>query len=191
MITDEQGRAVKLLLRRHPNHRLAKYANWRAECKVAEHYTHLLGLHESTPLKILDMGGGLSYFAAECQGMGHDATTMDLPDPLPEAMAKALGVKYIPHVITAGTPLPGDETYNLITAIRLNLTEPTRWGWVEYREFADEVLRRLNPGGRWFMAPNRGENVDFVLHAEKWKAILGARATASSPSRTSVLITKR
>ena len=94
-------------------------------------------------------------------------------------------------MIVAGVPLPGNEAYDLITALRLNLTEPDRWQWEEYRAFADEVLGRLNPGGRWFMAPNRGENVDFVLHVETWKAILGARATVTNPSRTSVLITKR
>ena len=191
MITTEQARAIKLLFRQHPNHRLAKYRDWRAECQVAEYYAGILGLGNSPPLKVLDLGAGLGYFAAACQAMGHDATALDLPDPLPAASAAALGVKYIPHMIVAGVPLPGDETYDLITAIRLNLTEPDRWGRGEYREFAADVFGRLNLGGRWFMAPNHGDNVDFVLNVKMWRKILGELGTASKPDRSSVLITKR
>lgn len=200
MITTEQARSIKLLCQQHSDHRLAKYRDWRMACRLAEHYARLLGLHvgrrqldsiRCPRLKILDMGGGLSYFAAECQAMGHDATTIDLPDELPEAAAKVFGIKYIPHMIVAELPLPGTETYDLITAFRLNLTEPDRWQWDEYRVFADEILGRLNPGGRWFMGPNRGENVAFVLDVEKWKEILGSRATVCNPSRSTVLITKQ
>jgi len=191
MITTEQAGKVKALCAKHSAHRLSKYRDWRMACQLAAYHATLLGLRDSPPLKILDLGGGLSYFAAECKSLGHDATTMDLPEELPEAVAEALGVRYIPHMIVSRVPLPGTETYDLITAMRLNLTEPDRWQWDEYRIFADEILGRLNPGGRWFMDPNRGENVAFVLDAAKWREILGDQVTAENPSRSTVLITKR
>lgn len=157
---------------------------------MADYYVALLGLDGTPPLRVLDLGAGLGYFAAACQALGHDATALDLPESLPEETARALGVRYIPHMIIAGLPLPGDERYDLITAIRLNLTEPDRWQWPEYEAFADDVFGRLNPGGRWLMAPNRGDNVEFVLDIGKWGQILGDRGTASNPNRSTVVLTK-
>lgn len=196
MITEDEARRIALLCRQWPEHRLTKYRDWRACCNVAQHYIRLLGLRDGPPLKILDLGGGLGYFAAECRALGHDATSLDLPEELPEAAARALGIKYIPHLIVAGVPLPGSETYDLITAIRLNLTEPDRWTWREYADFADDILGRLSPAGRWFMTPNRGKNVDFVVDAQRWRDILDDRAVVTNPTWTddvpvSVLIIKR
>ena len=190
MITEQQAAAVKRLFTAYPEHRLTKYRDWRACCSIAQHWIALLGLRDSPPLKILDLGGGLSYFGALCNELGHDATTLDLPEEFPEKVAETLGVRYIPHLLVACVPLPGDRTYDVITAIRLNMTEPERWGWDEYADFTDDVLSRLAPGGRWFMSPNRGDNVAFVLDADKWREILGERGTVRKPTPTTVLVTK-
>jgi len=190
VITQREADAIESLCRQYPDHRLTKYRDWRACCSHAQHFISVLDLRDREPLRVLDMGGGLGYFAAECRALGHDATVLDLFEALPQATAEALGVRYVPHMIMAGVPLPGKETYDLITAIRLNLTEPDRWTWDEYAKFATEILGRLNSGGRWFMAPNRGDNVAFVLDVQRWNEILDGRATAENQTRFSVTITK-
>jgi len=192
MISQEQAAAIKVLCEKHHEHRLAKYRDWRACCQIAQYYIQRAGIGHAPPvLKILDLGAGLSYLGAECQELGHEATSLDLPEALPEEAARVLGVRYIPCVIMANMPLPVDGMYDVITAIRLNMTEPDRWGWDEYRVFADEVLSHLNLGGRWLMAPNRGANVAFVLDADKWREILNGRATVTNPTKDTILITKQ
>lgn len=191
MLTSEQAKAVRRLCHEHPNHRLFKYRHWRAECQVAAYHCTVLGITDAPPcLRVLDLGGGLSYFAAECNRRGHEATTLDLLDDFPQQVADALGVLYVPWMIVAYNRLPVSGPFDLITAMRLNMTEPDRWGWPEFEWFANHLLNLLTPGGRWYMNPNRGENVAFILDAAEWVRILGDRASVSHPTPHSIVIRK-
>ena len=119
----------------------------------------LLGLHECSGLKILDVGSGPALFTFICGLCGHDAVGLDRP--LAEARAdealvysllpKTLGVRTIRERIEAFVPMRGDDTYDLITAFMICFNrhkQPDEWQRPAWEFFLRDAAGHLRPGGR-------------------------------------------
>lgn len=184
-------------LGRHKTHwikffRDIEYWEWKAVLRVK-----LLGLTDGPELVIWDIGCGVPYFAAAAQKYGHSVQSLDYQshytDKVLTEAAAILDVPYTDAQIVEGEPLPPEiGICDLITMCGVNLKRKDGpfWGWPEYEQFALSVLSRLTPGGSWFLLPNRGPEVDFILDAARWKEVLGVRATLVEAG-SAVVITKQ
>ena len=115
-----------------------------------------LGLHNSAPLSILDLGTGVGYFPVVCAHYGHRVIAIDRDgNRIFEEFPKWLGVDRRSHEIRAGEPLPVMETrFDLVTAFMVNFDQYidrdlSQWGVDEWRYFLRDVAQnQLLPNGR-------------------------------------------
>ena len=116
--------------------------------------------------RILDIGCGSGMFLFICHAHGHSGVGIDTDSPMYKDMAAALGVDYAVNMVMPFEKLAPDLTgFDLITAIatkfdRLDFAnlEAKTWGINEWKFFFQDLSTRLNPGGRIYMKPNRGES---------------------------------
>lgn len=146
----------------------AKYADPRKWLLLNTLRIGELGLHNTSGLRVLDIGCGPSYFLSGLRLLGHQAEGVDAPasylsdverlvySELIEALHCTPYVK--PLLIEPFVPLPFPERqYDLITAFWICFNrhrQPDEWGVEEWRFFIQDALLRLRPGGRLFLDLN-------------------------------------
>lgn len=117
---------------------------------------HKLGLHESQPLDILDIGTGTGYFPYVCQHYEHRAIAIDRQgNDVFEAVPDWLGVDRRFWEINPYQPLLSlDRKFDLITGFMVNFDrfadrDYAPWDPAEWEFFlADLVENHLKPTGR-------------------------------------------
>ena len=125
-------------------------------------YAYRLGLHESPPLAILDLGTGAGYFPVVCEFYGHIAIAIDRPgNPVFEDVTRWLNVDRRVHEIRAYQPLPFlERRFDLVTAFMLNFDQYfdrdyAPWGIEEWDFFLSDVAEnQLLPNGRLVLRLN-------------------------------------
>jgi len=188
MITQQQIEALAAI--HNPKDTAEKFCR---DCvkwdRIATHVSQGLGLHESEPKRILDLGCGFGYFANVCQQMGHMVTGLDWPgSKVIQAAAGILGVDLVLHTIRAFEPLPHmPHRFDLVTMSGVNLvlaTDPlTYWGKIEYVNLVDTIrISYLAPGGLFVVRPNIAGPDSPTAElgtVEFWQCVAGSDATVS------------
>jgi SAM-dependent methyltransferase len=127
-----------------------------------------LGLHETSGLRILDIGAGPGYFIAAARALGHDCRGIDVPESFFTSLERRVYSEMLEslncqqHVarraIERFVPYPfGGEQYDLITAFLTCFnrhTQPDVWGVPEWRFFVEDALAGMRQGGRLFLGLN-------------------------------------
>ena len=127
-----------------------------------------LRLHESTRLRVMDIGCGPAYFMAIARALGHHSEGVDAPEscmtPVEQRVYSGLidilgSSAYVnPLLIEKFVPLPFPEaSYDLITAFWICFNrhrQPDEWGVAEWRYFVEDATRRVRRGGRLFLDLN-------------------------------------
>jgi cyclopropane fatty-acyl-phospholipid synthase-like methyltransferase len=131
-----------------------------------------LGLHESEPLHILDIGCGAGYFLAVARHLGHSITGLDKSDN--EVFNDFVALMAIPrviHSITPFAPLPDfPQPFNLITGFEVRFNwknKRERWTCDEWRYFLNDGRARLAPGGRMRLELNPGKATSYKFLPEE------------------------
>jgi len=146
----------------------AKYVDFQIWLLRNFHRAAQLGLHETSGLRILDIGCGPGYFIAAARALGHECQGIDVPDswftPMERhvytELLQALNCRqYVsPFAVERFVPLACDgKEYDLITAFLVCFNrhdKPDQWGEPEWRFFVADALRKLRPGGRLFLGLN-------------------------------------
>ena len=127
-----------------------------------------LGLLDSPSQRILDFGSGTGQFLFVCETLGHQAIGLDLPyaeqihpeREIFKEMPPAFGVTVRRAAIQSMTPLTVDGTFDLITSFMVcfnNHKLENEWRCAEWSFFVDDMLSRLDPGGRLALRLNHNE----------------------------------
>jgi len=120
-----------------------------------------LSLHQSPPMRILDIGCGPGYFLAAARACGHDCQGVDAPTHLMTAVEKrvysellsALGcsASVAPLLIERYAPIGiAHRNFDVITAFWICFNrhrQPDEWGASEWRFFVQDALSHLREGG--------------------------------------------
>ncbi len=127
-----------------------------------------VGLLDSVPKRILDLGSGTGQFLFVCETLGHEAIGLDLPcgeqtypeRKIFEEMPPAFGVPVRRETIQAMKPLTISGKFDLITSFMVcfnNHKLANEWGRAEWGFFVEDMLSRLNPGGCLALRLNHNE----------------------------------
>jgi SAM-dependent methyltransferase len=130
-----------------------------------------LGLYDIAPLSILDLGCGPGYFITAAQHAGHETVGLNAHDQVIDRFRGMFpNLRIIWNEITPGVPLPDVGRIDLVTAMGLNLCHGKHW-WTqdEYQGLLDDLLPRLNDGGRINFHVNHGKETDWVCNTSLWK----------------------
>lgn len=119
-------------------------------------FAELLGLIDSRPLRVLDLGTGSGAFPFVCRYLGHDAIGLDIPEPgrHHSELRRALGVQVIEHRMQPMQPLPAlaDQRFDLVTGFRVQFDRKSsekRWTADDWTYFLDDLRDHyLAPTGR-------------------------------------------
>ena len=137
-----------------------------------------LGLHDSEPLRILDIGVGPGHFPFICRLLGHRVVGTDI-EMLPldstwqgrhvfDGLIDVLEVDRRAHAVERGVPLPDfGGPFDLVTALMVKFDnpigapvwEPPDWDFF-LRDLAANVLA---PGGRLYLKLNRPFAGDAIM----------------------------
>lgn len=106
-----------------------------------------LGLDQSKPLDVLDIGMGPGYFLYVCQKLGHRCVGLDRPGFFPfwQGLRQVLGVgAVVEHTIKPKEPLPGNiGRFDLVTSYRAQFNyhseEKRLWSLDEWAFFFDDL----------------------------------------------------
>jgi hypothetical protein len=139
------------------------------------YYAHVLGLHRTPPLRILDIGSKAGMFPFIACHYGHDAWASDLPEVLarqPNAsLLELLRVQTVPLKVEAFKPLPIlGRRFDLITGFRTRFhsrypwetgrEHEEHWGVPEWDFFLrDLAVNQLTEQGRIYFMLNRLQEV--------------------------------
>lgn len=147
-----------------------------------------LGLDRTpAPLDILDIGSGAGHFALVCRGLGHRVTALDIPNPVYDVAAPALGVERIMHRLEPGAGLPGlGRRFDLVTAMAVNFSHragpgeaPAYWTLDEWRPLLSDLVERhtRRPGRIWMRlnCEDRPEGAVYNPEVMDLAAASGAR----------------
>jgi SAM-dependent methyltransferase len=157
---DQLGREMTPVVERDPTS-AAKYTDYDLWVPFNVARIGALGLHNSKPLRMLDIGCGPGYFLAAALACGHDCYGIDAPETIltkVEArvyseMLASLGCadRVSPLLIERFVPMPLPQSdLDLITAYWICFNrhrQPDEWGVAEWRFFLDDALSHLRPGG--------------------------------------------
>jgi SAM-dependent methyltransferase len=139
----------------------AKYADYDHWVPFNVARIGALGLHNSKPLRILDIGCGPGYFIAAALACGHDCYGIDAPNAILTTIeqrvysemlgALAIDNRVSPLLIERFVPmqLPVSDL-DLITAYWICFNrhrQPDEWSVTEWRFFVDDALSHLRPRG--------------------------------------------
>ena len=132
-----------------------------------------LGLHNASPLRILDLGTGPGFFPYICRSLGHDCIGLEKPDtdgpPHKNRIVYArlcawVGTEVVRHQIRPLKPLPPfTQKFDLVTAFRVpfNMVKAERrlFTIAEWAFFLDDLRDNvLRSGGSFFMTMNKKEH---------------------------------
>ena len=139
----------------------AKYADYARWIPFNVNRVGGLGLHQSRPLRLLDIGCGPGYFLAAAAACGHDCYGIDAPAAVMTAVerrvysellgALSLQDRVSPLLIERFTPmaLPVRDL-NYITAFWICFNrheQPDEWGVAEWQFFVQDAMTHLREGG--------------------------------------------
>jgi len=161
-----------------------------------------LGLAQSPPLRILDIGTGAGHFPFICRALGHEVVGLDRGDSaFFKASARWMGVEPIDHIIRPFAKLPSlGGRFDLVTAFRIGFNlrpDRTAYDLPEWTFFLDNIADDiLKPDGtlclKFNVSPNRvGRKLDDpelrTLFAERGAAFSGmsSRYVTFNPLRRS------
>jgi len=141
-----------------PNSKLKglKYLRFNVRFRGRLRYAMKLGLDNSSPMKILDIGTGVGYFPYICNRYGHDGHAMDMGDfPVFNDLIQLLAVDRTDYCIKPFEQLPAVEgKYDLITAFLIcfnNHNKKGLWGVKEWEFFLRDLAEnQLSSSGRVF-----------------------------------------
>jgi SAM-dependent methyltransferase len=132
-----------------------KYADLNMHMERAWKEAKRLGLDQSPPLDVLDIGLGAGYFLHVCQRLGHRVVGLDRPGfPFWQRVREWLGVdRVVEHTIGPNTPLPEMGRFDLVTAYACPFNyvrgEKRLWSLWEWSFFFDHLRNDvLKPNGR-------------------------------------------
>lgn len=139
----------------------AKYADYNYWIPFNVVRIGSLSLHESRPLRILDVGCGPGYFMAGALLCGHDCYGIDAPagvltDVESRVYSEMLGAlscseRVSPLLIERFKPMPLKlKDLDLITAFWICFNrhqQPDEWGAAEWRFWVDDLLLHVAHGG--------------------------------------------
>lgn len=143
-----------------------KYLDYKYYIEDAIEKVCLLGLNNSKPLNILDIGSGPCYFLFVCKSIGHSILGLDLnTEPIYNHMAKLFNIPRIIYEISAYKHLPSfKEKLDLITAYRTrfnqtfskenNILKVKVWREKEWDFFLKDLTRHLTFDGRVMLRIN-------------------------------------
>lgn len=146
----------------------SKYLDVDAHITLNLWRAYILGLQESEPKKILDIGTGCGYFPYICRFYGHDINTIDISgEPIFNEVTEILKVERFIFEVKEYRSIPDFSTkFDLITAFMIyfnNHKNDNLWGPEEWRFFLEDLTKN-------HMTPNA--EAYFILNAEpknnKW-----------------------
>lgn len=124
--------------------------------KVARAFS--MGLADSPPLRILDLGTGAGHFLAVCNALGHETVGIDLEFPLYVDLCALMGVDRRTWRVSPRQPLPRSlRRFDLITAFQVKFDalgfDPARghlyWSLADWDFFIrDATGERMRYPGR-------------------------------------------
>lgn len=109
--------------------------------------------------QVLDLGGGIGYFASVCNENGAHAVVLDNPAEAWSEGCAINEVEFVGHNITPEQLVPTDvihKDWDLITTFGVNFeTNGVLWGVKEYGHLIGHMWPSLKMGGRWAWRPNK------------------------------------
>jgi len=166
-----------------------KYLELSVHLAAAVREADWLGLFDTGPKTVLDLGCGPGYFLYTLQEHGHEVMGLDLDeDPMYNELVRLLEIPRVVHRITRFERLPDfDKPFDLITAYSICFNRNNEgeevWGRDEWSFFIDDSLSRLQPHGRLCLQfnPAWAYDYDFISDdvAEMMRVIPNAKLSAS------------
>ena len=138
-----------------------------------------LGLDESPPLKILDLGVGGGHFDFIAKCYGHDPVGIDLFEEAYDEILRVYEIPRIVHRISPEGRLPVEGLFDLITAFQITFnnresailratSEGALWSEVDWKAFLDRLFPLLREGGRIVLVLNKQPiGPDGYHHADR------------------------
>jgi SAM-dependent methyltransferase len=184
MITCEQAREIMALESKYPRHPMGKFCRHpRVWYDEAMGIARDMGLHESEPLRILDIGCGFGYFARACCDLGHHVLGLDTLNTMIYLATRALAIDLVSGGVEAYETLENVSQYHLITTFGVNFRygKGRYWGTDEYRFLAKDLRSHIIHGGRWVLRPNQTDDktspIARLMEADWWRTVVGPNAT--------------
>lgn len=139
----------------------AKYADYAFWIPFNVNRVGALGLHQSRPLRMLDIGCGPGYFMAAASACGHDCYGIDAPAAVMTIVeqrvysellaALSLPDRVSPLLIERLKPMAlSIRDLDLITAFWICFNrheQPDEWGVAEWQFFVQDAMTYLRDGG--------------------------------------------
>ena len=149
----------------------AKYADYAYWIPFNVNRVAALGLHQSRPLRLLDIGCGPGYFLAAAAASGHECHGIDAPPavmtPVEQrvysemlaalSLADRVSPLLIERYVPMGLPL---RDLDLITAFWICFNrheQPDEWSAAEWRFFVQDAMSYLREGGALHLELNSNE----------------------------------
>ena len=125
-------------------HGYSKYLDIRRWMTIALWQCARLGLHNSRPLQILDIGTGTGYFPYVCTFYGHKVVGLDLDViPMYNEISAFLKVDRRAWRVEKGRTLPDlGMRFDLVTAFMIKFNDhpsPNQWGAGEWAFLLDDL----------------------------------------------------
>jgi SAM-dependent methyltransferase len=120
-----------------------KYLTLEHHMQRAARQATTLGLHESRPLRVLDLGCGSGYFLATARYLGHEVLGLDMPgNEMFDDTLSLLNIPQVDQVIESFAPLPElGAPFDLITGHQVWFNWTGRkdpWNIHEWSYFLDD-----------------------------------------------------
>jgi hypothetical protein len=138
----------------------AKYLDFTTWLRARFEIAETLGLTDSPPLKILDLGCGPSHFGLVCRVFGHNVVGEDLPgNALYNDLVAFFELRRVAEAIRPNSPLPAEigTGFNLVTALSANFYQKedgSLFTVEEWTFFFKALSNVLQPDGRVFFKLN-------------------------------------
>jgi SAM-dependent methyltransferase len=161
------GREMASALERDP-YTAAKYVDYAYWIPFNVDRVGALSLHNSKPLRLLDIGCGPGYFLAAAKACGHEGYGIDAPARVltdietrvySEMLAAlACADRVAPLLIERYVPMAlPQRDLDLITAFWICFNrhqQPDEWGVAEWQFFVQDAMTHLRPGGVLYLELN-------------------------------------